>query len=92
MQLIEEKRLIAVDSLSKTFAGNRALSDISLTLMAGEVHCLAGTNGCGKSTLIKVISGVHAPDSGSAITLELSLIHISEPTRPVCSSRMPSSA
>lgn len=70
MQLIEEKRLIAVDSLSKTFAGNRALSDISLTLMAGEVHCLAGTNGCGKSTLIKVISGVHAPDSGSAITLE----------------------
>jgi len=70
MQLIEEKRLIAVDNLSKTFAGNRALSNISLTLMAGEVHCLAGTNGCGKSTLIKVISGVHAPDSGSAITLE----------------------
>lgn len=61
--------LIALENLSKTFGGNRALSDISLSLMVGEVHCLAGTNGCGKSTLIKVISGVHAPDSGSKIIL-----------------------
>ncbi len=61
--------LISLENLSKTFGGNRALSDISMTLLAGEVHCLAGTNGCGKSTLIKVISGVHTPDSGSSITL-----------------------
>ncbi|WP_435947308.1 sugar ABC transporter ATP-binding protein [Dryocola sp. BD586] len=69
MQLIEPQTLITLESLSKTFGGNRALSDISLSLMTGEVHCLAGTNGCGKSTLIKVISGVHAPDAGSKITL-----------------------
>ena len=69
MQEVTPQTLIALDNLSKTFGGNRALSDISLTLLAGEVHCLAGTNGCGKSTLIKVISGVHAPDSGSRITL-----------------------
>ncbi|WP_455819958.1 sugar ABC transporter ATP-binding protein [Pseudomonas cerasi] len=61
--------LISLEHLSKTFGGNRALSDLSLSLMAGEVHCLAGTNGCGKSTLIKVISGVHAPDSGCRIVL-----------------------
>ncbi|GAB7195812.1 sugar ABC transporter ATP-binding protein [Dickeya oryzae] len=69
MNAAEPQTLIALDNLSKTFGGNRALSDISLSLMAGEVHCLAGTNGCGKSTLIKVISGVHAPDSGSRIRL-----------------------
>lgn len=61
--------LISLENLSKTFGGNRAVSDLSLSLMPGEVHCLAGTNGCGKSTLIKVIAGVHAPDSGSRIVL-----------------------
>lgn len=69
MKLIEPQTLIALENLSKTFGGNRALSEISLSLMVGEVHCLAGTNGCGKSTLIKVISGVHAPDEGSKIIL-----------------------
>ncbi|MCU5773248.1 sugar ABC transporter ATP-binding protein [Erwiniaceae bacterium BAC15a-03b] len=69
MKPIEPRQLIVLENLSKTFGGNRALSELSLSLMAGEVHCLAGTNGCGKSTLIKIISGVHAPDSGSTITL-----------------------
>lgn len=61
--------LIDVQNLSVTFGGQRALNDISLRLMPGEVHCLAGTNGCGKSTLIKVISGVYQPDNGCQITL-----------------------
>ncbi|QCR35112.1 sugar ABC transporter ATP-binding protein [Nissabacter sp. SGAir0207] len=61
--------LIDVQHLSMTFGGHRALDEISLTLMQGEVHCLAGTNGCGKSTLIKVISGVYQPDAGCRITL-----------------------
>lgn len=59
--------LIELQHLSKTFGGHRALSDIALTLPPGEVHCLAGANGCGKSTLIKVVSGVYQPDSGSVI-------------------------
>ncbi len=61
--------LIDVKDLSVTFGGQRALNNISLRLMPGEVHCLAGTNGCGKSTLIKVISGVYQPDNGCTITL-----------------------
>ena len=55
--------LKAVD-IHKSFAGVHALKGVSLEIQPGEIHCLAGENGCGKSTLIKVISGVHAPDKG----------------------------
>lgn len=50
--------------------GVRALDNVTLTLEKGEVHCLAGQNGCGKSTLIKVISGVYEPDKGSLISVD----------------------
>ncbi|MGB5116516.1 MAG: sugar ABC transporter ATP-binding protein [Providencia rettgeri] len=62
--------LITLRDLSKSFGGHRALRNIDLTLNKGEVHCLAGTNGCGKSTLIKTISGVYAPDNGSKIEID----------------------
>lgn len=55
--------LKAVD-ISKSFAGVKALQGVSLEIRPGEIHCLAGENGCGKSTLIKVICGVYQPDSG----------------------------
>lgn len=58
-----EPLLKAVD-IDKSFVGVHALKKVNLTIMPGEIHCLAGENGCGKSTLIKVISGVYAPDSG----------------------------
>jgi simple sugar transport system ATP-binding protein len=48
--------------VSKTFGGVRALDAVDFEVRVGEVHCLAGENGCGKSTLIKVVTGVHAPD------------------------------
>jgi ribose transport system ATP-binding protein len=41
-----------------------ALSDVSITIDAGEVHALVGANGSGKSTLIKILSGYHQPDPG----------------------------
>ena len=55
--------LKAVD-INKSFAGVHALKNVSLEIMPGEIHCLAGENGCGKSTLIKIISGVYTMDSG----------------------------
>lgn len=57
--------LIDLKNISKSFAGVQALKDVSLTINKGEIRCLAGENGCGKSTLIKVIAGVHAPDEGT---------------------------
>lgn len=53
----------AVD-VSKRFGGVVALRDVNVDFYPGEVHCIAGENGCGKSTLIKVISGAHRPTSG----------------------------
>lgn len=54
-------------NIVKTFDGVTALAGVSLKVKSGEVLCLAGENGCGKSTLIKVISGVLSPDSGQIV-------------------------
>ncbi len=51
--------------VSKNFGGVRALDDVSFEVGRGEVHCLAGENGCGKSTLIKIITGVYQPETGA---------------------------
>jgi simple sugar transport system ATP-binding protein len=59
---VVETRLV-----SKQFGGVQALTDASISFLAGEVHCLAGENGSGKSTLIKVISGAHKPSSGKLV-------------------------
>ena len=53
--------------LSKSFGGVRVLSDVSLSVKAGEIHGLVGSNGSGKSTLIKILSGFHAPDPGGSL-------------------------
>lgn len=53
---------ITLENISKKFPGVLALDQINLTLNKGEVHCLAGQNGCGKSTIIKIISGVYQPE------------------------------
>lgn len=50
--------------ISKQFGGVHALSDFDLTMRAGEVVGLVGDNGAGKSTFVKVVSGVHRPTGG----------------------------
>ena len=56
--------VLAARNISKRFGGVQALDAVTLEVRAGDVHCVAGENGCGKSTLIKIISGVETPDAG----------------------------
>lgn len=56
--------ILDLRNIRKEFSGIVALDTLSLTIRAGEIHCLAGENGSGKSTVIKVISGVYQPDGG----------------------------
>jgi simple sugar transport system ATP-binding protein len=55
---------IVTQHLSKNFSGVQALQDVSITINRGEIHCLAGENGSGKSTFINLIGGFYQPDSG----------------------------
>ena len=57
--------VLNASGISKYFPGIKALSDVSLEVLAGELHALVGENGAGKSTLMNIISGVLQPDEGS---------------------------
>lgn len=59
--------IIELKGINKSFTGHKVLDNIELTINAGERLCLVGENGCGKSTLIKIISGVYEADSGEIL-------------------------
>lgn len=65
--------------VTKRFPGVLANDAINLVLRAGEIHGLMGENGCGKSTIIKSLMGVHEPDEG-AILKDGIAVTISNPT------------
>src|SRR6267154_1609385 len=68
--------LLQLSAVAKSFGAVRALKGVSFDLQAGEVHALLGENGAGKSTLIKVMTGAHAPDSGSVEVLGEAVSHL----------------
>src|SRR4051794_10256052 len=55
---------LALRSVSKTFGVQLALDSVDLTVRVGEIHALVGQNGSGKSTVVKLLGGYHAPDQG----------------------------
>ena len=57
--------LFAASHVRKAFPGVIALADVSIDIHAGRVHALMGENGAGKSTMMKVIAGIHSPDGGT---------------------------
>ena len=55
---------VRMTGISKAFGGVRAVDGVDFEVMPGEVHALLGGNGAGKSTILKILNGVHRPDQG----------------------------
>jgi ribose transport system ATP-binding protein len=56
---------VKMSGISKAFGPTKVLDDVTLEVRAGEIHALLGGNGAGKSTILKVLRGVHRPDAGT---------------------------
>ncbi|MGG3883219.1 sugar ABC transporter ATP-binding protein [Brevibacillus panacihumi] len=59
--------VLELKGITKAFPGVKALDRVHFQLKKGEIHALMGENGAGKSTFIKIITGVHLPDEGEII-------------------------
>lgn len=70
--------LLEARNISKSFGNTRALSDVSITLHAGEVHSIIGENGAGKSTLMNIICGRMRPTKG-ALLVDGNEVHFHSP-------------
>lgn len=58
--------MLTVSHLSKHYGSRKVVDDVSFTIGSGEVFCLLGSNGAGKSTTLKILLGLVAPSSGNA--------------------------
>ncbi|MEA2281319.1 MAG: simple sugar transport system ATP-binding protein [Solirubrobacteraceae bacterium] len=63
----ETTPLLEVRGVSKYFGNVTAIKDVSVSVRAGQVTCVLGDNGAGKSTFIKILSGVHQQDDGEML-------------------------
>ena len=59
--------ILSISGTSKHFGGNTVLDDLDMSLEQGRIYQMIGPNGCGKTTLINVVSGLLKPDSGKII-------------------------
>ncbi|PRR70438.1 sugar ABC transporter ATP-binding protein [Neomoorella humiferrea] len=76
---MSRKPFLQMKNISKTFPGVRALDEVQLEILPGEVHALVGENGAGKSTLIKILAGVEQPDPGAEILIDGHPVNIRQP-------------
>ncbi|WP_028063527.1 sugar ABC transporter ATP-binding protein [Solirubrobacter soli] len=77
---MSDQQLLRMQGIKKSFVGVQVLHGVDLDLRAGEVHAIVGENGAGKSTMMKILSGVYTPDEGS-ITIDGAEQHFSHPAQ-----------
>ena len=65
----EREMVLSLRGVTKSFGAQRALDSVDLEIRRGEIHAVVGQNGCGKSTLVKLLGGYHGPDAGSEATV-----------------------
>ncbi|MEP5729867.1 MAG: sugar ABC transporter ATP-binding protein [Sulfitobacter sp.] len=66
----DDKAILTLQNVTKTFPGVTALSEVSLELYPGKVTALIGENGAGKSTVVKILTGIYQPDGGDILVNE----------------------
>jgi urea transport system ATP-binding protein len=73
-------RILLVDGVSVSFDGFKALNNLSFSINYGELRCIIGANGAGKSTMMDVVTGKTTPDEGKVIFGEaVDLLNLDEP-------------
>ena len=75
--------MLAINDLSLSFAGNKALDGVSFSVEAGETLALIGPNGAGKSTVFNVISRFYRPSAGSVRYGDQDLLKLQAHEMPV---------
>jgi putrescine transport system ATP-binding protein len=74
---------VAIDSVTKRFGDFVAVDDVSLQIDEGEIFCLLGGSGCGKTTLLRMLAGFEAPDAGRLVIDGQDLAGVPPYQRPV---------
>jgi ribose transport system ATP-binding protein len=72
-------KLLEIKGISKSFPGVKALRDVSIDLFRGEILGLCGENGAGKSTMMKLLTGIYKADKGGEILVDGNVIEVSSP-------------
>lgn len=75
--------LLEIRNLTKSFDGQHAVDDVSLTIYKGEIFALLGPSGCGKSTLLRMLAGFEQPSAGQIMLDGVDMAHVPPYKRPV---------
>lgn len=75
--------LLEIRNLTKSFDGQHAVDDVSLTIYKGEIFALLGASGCGKSTLLRMLAGFEQPSAGQIVLDGVDLSSVPPYQRPI---------
>lgn len=79
---------IIAKNISVSFPGVKALQDVTLQFEPGRVHAVLGANGSGKSTMVKVLTGIYQPDKGCGSKIQIDGQTVERMESPMASNAM----